>query len=180
MSRRKEGKKKMKKLVLMTALVALLGAACGGGDVAVTVDDSPLAQAIADEIRSDTDSPVATEQEADCFAGNVVGRIGESRLNQLGVTADSVGAIDEIDFSDDEIGTIVTALTDCIDLEAAMAQQFEEDFAPDDAKCLAEGLGGDVLEDMLALGLSGDDENLPDEFFQAFLDVAADCDLPLN
>lgn len=180
--RRMKGKRTMKKLLFVFVALGLVAGACGGDDDdSVSVADSPLAQAISEEIQSDTDSPIAGEEEADCFAGNVVGRIGETRLNDLGVTATSVGDIADIDFSADEISTIVSSMTDCIDLQAAMAEQFEEDFAPEDAKCLAEGIGNDTLEELLALGLtSNDDDAVPEDFFQIFLDVAAECDLPLN
>lgn len=170
----------MKKLAITLCAVVLVATACGGDDD-VSVDGSPVAAALADQMMSDDDgAPITSREEAECFAGKTVGSIGEDRLAELGVTASNVGDIEDIAFTDDEINSVVDALGDCIDIEAAMAQEFEDDFAPEDASCLASELGEDTLKEMFALGLSDPEADMTEDFFQTFLDAAATCDLPLG
>lgn len=174
----------MKKLVMVFLVVALAGAACGGDDDgdAVSVEDSAVAAALADSVMDSEDdsSPITSREDAECFAGQTVGSIGEDRLAELGVTASNVGEIDEIDFTESEINLIVDALGDCIDLEQAMADEFAEDFGQEAADCLAGELGEDLLKDMFALGFADPEAELGEEFFQVFLDAAGECDLPLG
>ena len=170
----------MKKLLVALGVFSLIASACGGDD-AVDISDSPLAQAIAASLTEQGDSsPVSTQEEAECFAGRVVSELGESRLNSLGVTEDNVGDIDEIDFNGAELDTIVENLGECVDLASALAEEFEEDFGEEGAKCLADNLDNDIILDVMRAGFSDPDAEPSDEFFQAFLDVAAECDLPLN
>lgn len=172
----------MKKFATLICALVLVAAACGGDDDdgAVDVDDSPLAAAIADDVMSEDGAPVTDRAEAECFAGNVVGRIGEDRLGELGVTVDSVGDIPDIDFTDDELNTLLDSLTDCVDLEAAMAEEFAEDFGAEAAECLASELGEDTLVDLMRQGFTDPDAEPTAEFFNTFLDAAAECDLQLN
>ena len=169
-----------RKLAVPAVLVmfALVAAACGGDDDSGAPTDSPLVQAIAASADSDPDSPLSNREDAECFASKIVGDIGEDRLAELGVTAENAGSIDDIDFSSDELGVVVDSLDDCVDLKALMAEEFEEDFGAEAAGCLADELDGDVLKDAMRAGFS--DEEPTEDFIQAFLDVAAKCDLPLG
>ncbi len=130
---------------------------------------------------SEDGSVAQTEEEARCWSGKIVDEVGEDRLSELGVTAQSVGDLDEIDFTEDELDTVVDGMFDCIDVNAAFAKQFEADFGAEGAQCVADELDQDLVKDMMKAALAGGDTSEPpDEFFQAFLDIAAECDLPLN
>lgn len=172
----------MRKLLMILGAIAIVASACGGDDDdgAVAASDSPLVGAIAEQIveGSDADSPVATQAEAECWAGRIVGGIGESRLAELGVTADNVQDIEEYDFTDGEIDTIVGSLSDCVDLQSLMAEQMVGDLGEEAANCVAGELDDDFLTSMM--GAAFRDEEPGDEFFQVFLDIAAECDLPLG
>ena len=180
----------LRRSLAVLALVATV-AACGGddddsgssgGDTAAA--DTPVGQALTEEFMAESDdSPISTEEEARCVSGGIVSGIGEDRLEELGVTADTaIGSeIEDIDFTADEVGTIVDAMFDCVDVQAALAREFEEDFGAEGADCVAENLDEDLMRDLMASSMvGGDEEEMPEEFFQAFLDVAAECDLPLG
>lgn len=167
--------------------LALAATACGGDDdgggAASDGADTPIGQALTAEIMDDADgddSVAQTEEEARCWSGKIVDDIGEDRLNELGVTADNVGDIEDIDFSEGEIDTIVDGMFDCVDVRASFATQFEGDFGAEGAQCVADELDEDLVKDVMKSAVSGDDAEPSDEFFQAFLDIAAKCDLPLN
>ena len=170
------------------AIVALVAtaAACGGDDDGDGGDsaaaDTPIGQALTAELMSETeDSPIGTEEEARCVSGRIVSGIGEDRLTELGVTPDSVGEIDDIAFSTEEADEIVDAMFSCVDVKAALAEEFETEFGAEGAQCLADGLGDDMLRELMASSFLGDEsEEMSDEFFQEFLDIAAECDLPLG
>lgn len=179
--------------IAITAALALTLGACGGdddsggggggggGDVEAAAD-TEVGQALTAELMSESeDSPVSTEEEARCIAGEIVSTIGEDRLTDLGVTADEIGDIEDVDFSADEAGTIVDAMFDCVDIQSALAAEFEADFGAEGAECLASGLSDDLLRELMASSFLGDEsDEMSEEFFQAFLDIAAECDLPLN
>ncbi len=173
---------KLRNLLILLLSIAVIAAACGddddssGGDVS----DSPIAQALAAEMMEDGDSPFANEEDANCFAAKAVNDIGEDRLIELGVTADNVGSIDSIDFSEGELDTIVDAMDDCVDLGAAIAAEMGEGMPEEAVKCLGDELDGDMVKSMMRAGLAGDDVEPPDDFIQSFLDIAAKCDLPLG
>ena len=172
----------MRKLLMILGAIAIVASACGGDDDdgAVAAADSPLVGAIAEQIveGSDPDSPIGTQEEAECWAGRIVGGIGEGRLAELGVTADNVQDIEEYDFTDGEIDTIVGSLNDCVDLQSLMAEQMVGDLGEEAANCVAGELDDDFLTSIM--GAAFRDEEPGDEFFQTFLDIAAECDLPLG
>ena len=123
---------------------------------------------------------MSNQQEAECFAGRVVDKIGESRLLELGVTDSLGGEVGEINFSDSEFRTIVTELSECVDLAGFLAEEFEDDFGEKGARCVADNLEGDVVIALMRAGLEDPDAEPSNEFLQVFLDVAAECDLPLG
>lgn len=178
--------------IAITAALALTLGACGGdddgggtggGDDIEAAADTEIGQALTAELMSESeDSPVSTEEEARCVAGGIVSNVGEDRLTELGVTADNVGDdIEDVDFTPDEVSAIVDSMFDCVDITAALTREFEADFGAEGAECLADGLGDDTLRELMASSfLDGDSEQMPDEFFQEFMDIAAECDLPLG
>ncbi len=171
----------MRKLLMIVGAIAIVASACGGDDDdgAVAPADSPLVAALAEQINEGGgDTPVTTQADAECWAGRIVGGIGEDRLNELGVTADNVGDIEDYDFTDGEIGTIVGSLGDCVDLQALMADELVGELGDEAADCVAGELSDDFLTDMMTAAFR--DEEPGDEFFQTFVDIAAECDLPLG
>lgn len=163
----------------MTALAVALTfgvAACGGGGDSAA--DSPLAKALAADILAEGDSPVASEEEAECWAGKVVSEVGEDRLTELGMTEANVPDIDEMDFTTDEVSSIVDSMFECVDVKAAFAEEFESDFGAEAAGCLADGLDEEFVKEILLSEMDGSEPS--DEFMQNFLDIAAECDIPLN
>ncbi len=169
----------MRKLIAMTVLLAVIAAACGGNG-GVDVGDSPLAQAMAADFLSDPESPFGGQDDAECFAGKVVGDIGEDRLGALGVTVDNVGQIEDIDFTDGEIDTVLDAIAECVDLKTAIAEQLSTQFGEEPAQCVADKLDAGLLKDAMRAGITGEDQDPSEEFLQAFLDVAAECNVPLS
>lgn len=177
-------------IALAAALTLAVGAcggddddAAGGGD-ADAAADTELGQALTAELLSESDdSPIATEDEARCVAGGIVSGIGEDRMAELGVTPDNIddGEMEEVEFTPAEVDTIVDSMFDCVDIKAALTEEFEADFGAEGAECVADGLGDDMIRDLMSSSFLGeDDEEMSEEFFQAFLDIAADCDLPLG
>lgn len=173
----------MRKLLMIVAAIAIVASACGGDDDdggAVAPADSPLVAALANQIveGSDADSPIATQADAECWAGRIVGGIGEDRLTELGVSADSVGEIEDYDFTDSEIETIVGSLSDCVDLQTLMAEQLTEGLGEEAADCVAGELDDDFLTTIMTAAFR--DEEPGEDFIAAFIDIAAKCDLPLG
>lgn len=166
----------------MTALAAVAltfgVAACGGGGDGDGAADSPLAKALAADMLAEGDSPVSSEEDANCWAGKVVSEIGEDRLTELGMTETNLPDIDEMDFTTDEVSTIVDSMFECVDVKAAFAAEFESDFGAEAAGCLADGLDEQFVKEILLSEMDGSEPS--DEFMQNFLDIAAECDIPLN
>jgi hypothetical protein len=166
----------------MTALAVALTfgvAACGGGDDGGgAAADSPLAKALAANIQAEEDGLVNSEEEAECWAGKVVSEIGEDRLTELGMTEANVPDIDEMDFTSDEVSSVVESMFECIDVKAAFTAELESDFGAEAAGCLADGLDEEFVKEILLSEMDGSEPS--DEFMQNFLDIAAECDIPLN
>jgi len=165
---------------MIVAAFAVVATACGGDDDTVAASDSPFVAAIAGAIMddSDPDSPITSQEDAECWAGRIVGAVGEDRLVELGVTVDNPGEMKDYDFDEDEFRAMIGSLEDCVDLRQFMADQLVEDFGQEGADCVADELSGDLLTDLMVAGMR--DLDTPEAFFQEFLDIAADCDLPLN
>jgi hypothetical protein len=165
-------------LLAAAALTVGLGA-CGGGDDEGGAAGSPLAEALAADILDEAEgSPVATEEEANCWANQIVDEIGEDRLEELGMTVDNVGDIEDYDFTDEEMSSMVDSMFDCIDVKAAFAEEFEADFGAEGAECLADALDEDLVKEVMLAEQTGDEPSA--EFMQTFLDIAAECNLDLG
>lgn len=169
----------MLKVTLLIGAGALIVGGCGGSDGSPSAD-SPLAQALASEIYAEGASGVSTEEEAACVAASIVSGIGEDRLGTLGMTVDNVGDIEDYGFSDEEVGIIVDSLLGCVDVKAALAEEMTGEWGGEGAECVAENLDDDFIRMIMTMGLDDPSAEMPDEFFQKFMDIAAKCDLPLN
>ena len=166
--------------LIAAATLAVGLSACGGGDDSAGGDaSSPLAEAIAADMMEESEgSPVATQEEANCWANKIVSDIGEDRLEELGVTVDNVGDIEDLDLTDEEMNTLIDGMFGCVDVKAMFAEQFEEDFGAEGAQCLADALDEDFVREAMVAEQEGTEPSA--DFMQAFLDIAAECDLPIN
>ncbi|MFM8855866.1 MAG: hypothetical protein ACKOI2_01405 [Actinomycetota bacterium] len=169
----------MRKVTLLIGAGVLIVGGCGGSDSSSSAD-SPLVEALSSEIYAESASGVSTEEEATCVAGSIVTGIGPERLEELGMTVDNVGDIEDYQFSDDEIDVIVDSLVGCVDVKAALAQEMTSQWGGEGAECVAENLNDDFIRTIMAAALRDPSAEMPDEFFQTFLDIAAECDLPMN
>ena len=162
-------------LVLVLAL-----SACGSDDGVSAGADTPIGQALTEEFMSETDSPFNNEEDARCMSGKIVDGVGEDRLEELGLSGSDVPDIDTIDFTEGELDVVVDSLFDCVDVQAELAKEFESDFGEEGAQCVAENLDEDLVRDLMSASFVDEEPEMTDDFFQAFLDIAAECDLPLN
>jgi hypothetical protein len=175
---------KTTKLYGLVAAVALVfgAAACGGDDDSSggggADADSPLVQALAaNMVEEGGESPVANQEEAECWASGVVGGIGEDRLGELGVTPESVGDIEDLDLTDEEVAVVVDSLFDCADVQQAFADMFAADFGDEAATCIADKLDEDFVKQAMSASIAGDDAEPSAEFLEAFGTIASECGL---
>lgn len=171
----------MKKLLTLLVPLVLVAAACGdddGGGSGSGDTDSPIAQAIADDIMNDPDGPPIERSEAECIGGNIVSSLGEERLDELGVTAETAGDIGEVAFTDEEAGQVVDAFFDCADIGTLLVEQMVgEGTSDEDAECLVNALGDDTLRNFMQAALLSQGEDIPDDVFNAMIDAFAECDI---
>jgi hypothetical protein len=174
---------KTKTLLAIVASLAILLAACGDSSSSGSSDADPaLVAAIAGEIQGSSDGFNISDADATCIAEKTVSGVGSDRMTELGVTAENPGAIEDIDFTGDEIGKIVDGFNDCVDLQQLMADSLVADgsITDDDADCVAENFNGDLIKTLLTSTFSGediDDGPVGEELFQAVLDIFAECDI---
>ena len=161
--------------VALTFGLAACGGGDGGGDAAA---DSPLAKALAANLLEEGDGPVSSEEEANCWAGKVVSEVGEDRLNELGVTEANIPELDEAGFSEAEVSAIVDSMFECVDVQAAFAAEFEDEFGAEAAGCLADGLDENFVKEAMLSEVDGSEPSM--EFMEKFFELAVDCDIPLN
>lgn len=140
-----------------------------------------IAAAIAAPDEDGDPSPFPVD-EATCAAGWIVNDIGADRLTELGVTANNVAQVEDIDFSDSELELVVTALGDCADIARLVADTLVNDgtFIAADGDCFAAEFDEVVLERAFKVALADPDaEVATDEFLTEFIRVADVCDLAL-
>lgn len=140
---------------LLIAASAVLSA-CGGDSGDSSAARSELAVALGNAFMSD-DTPSATQQEADCAADHIVDVVGEERLTELGVTPTNIPAIQEVGFTDAEIGMVLGGFNLCSDLLANFEAELAEDLGADAAACMAETVGYDVLNEAVRATFANDD-----------------------
>jgi len=147
--------------------------------------DPVLAAAIAAAITApdeDGDLSPFPIEEASCASGWIVNDIGSDRLLELGVSATSVGQIDDIEFSDAELELIVAALGDCADMSRLIGDALVSDgtFSEADGDCFATEFDEAVLEQAFKTVLRDSEAELDsDEFINEFIDVAGICNIAL-
>lgn len=138
--------------------------------------DKSLAVALADNMMEEAatgGSPVTSREEADCWANGLVDGIGEDRFNEMGVTPDAIGEIDELPLTDDEVSVVVDSLFECVDVQQSFADQFAGDFGQEAADCFAAELDADLLKEILGAQLAGGEASA--DAFAAFQEIATTC-----
>lgn len=154
-------KKTLKLVAALTAVVMMAGA-CGdddGGGGGSASADSPLVQAIVDDMMADEGAMTSDRGEAECFVGGVVGGVGEDRLTELGVTESNVPALDEIEWTQGEAESIVDSMFDCIDMgESFMSEMEFGDLDDAQTECVQGVFTEDVLKDFFVASLTNDEE----------------------
>lgn len=137
-----------------------------------------LADALAADILSEDEAdggPVATPEDAQCWADAIVSGIGEDRLTELGMTPADVGDIEDYAFDPDEVDVIVESLFGCTDVKAAFAEEFSGDFGAETAQCLADALDDDLLKDVFRVTIADPEAPPTPEFLEQFTAAAAGC-----
>jgi hypothetical protein len=175
----------LKRLLTATLLAALLVAGCGDSDDSGGGDgeNGELVDAMAAQLTEGDDVPVSDE-EAECIASDIVDGIGAERLEELGVTAESVsddsaGDITELDFSEDEVTVLVDSIDGCADLKAIFAESMSADgtVSSEDAECLVDELPDDFVRGALEASFSGTDPTASEEFTNDLIDAMSACDV---
>ena len=138
---------------------ALLAAACGGSDDSGPAERSELAVALGVAF-VEGDTPSADQVEADCAADHIVDVIGEERLAELGVTPEQIPSIQDVAFTDAEIGMVLGGFNLCSDLLANFEASIAEDIGDDAAACMAETLGFEVVNEFVRATFADDAEAL--------------------
>lgn len=147
-----------RQLAVALSLSAFL-VGCGGGSDESSAERSELAIALGQEFVSE-DTPSATQEEADCAADHIVDVVGEDRLTELGVTPTNIPAIQDVDFTDAEIGMVLGGFNTCSDLVENFTADLTEDVGAEAAECMADTIGFDVLNEVLRATFAEDDAAL--------------------
>ena len=166
------------RLIAVTTATAIFATGCGGGDDDGTEHNpSELQIALADYMAADeNDTPASTREEADCAAAEIVRVIGEDRLTELGVTAADIPELEDVGFEDSEVGIVLGAFDQCMDLDGAFRDALAEDVGDEAADCMVESLGDAVIRETLRAQMANDEEAIG-RTFEAFAIAAGFCGL---
>lgn len=173
-----------KALLAAGLALALVAAGCGddgdsGGEVSSELQ--PYADALADSFEEDPEFPVS-EDEVRCFANDTVEVIGIERLEQLG-TPEEVATDADVDLAaagidQDEAETIAQSFVDCApgltdEFRTQFTEGTGEELTEEQEACIDDLLTEDVIVDVIAAGLLGDEEGGTAAFDEIFGDLAA-------
>jgi hypothetical protein len=171
----------MRKLLVLTFAIALLGAACGDSDSdsesGATSDDPRVAQ-VAEILKGDQEFPIS-DSEANCVANRTVSDLSDDEVQLI---LDNPDAGPEILDDPASAATMLDGLFDCIDMEAFMVNGMVADGTPEDvARCVADGFGEDEIRGFLEIAMNENaaDDDSALEILGKFLEVGQDCGLEL-
>lgn len=149
-----------KYLILIGLLLAGL-TACGGDDD----DGDALAAAIGDQLAEDAsgDGFDLTSDESGCVGEAFVDTVGADKLDELGVTADDVSTLDDIDETELGIDDAQSAalIFDCLSFDTMVGVLAEG--AGDDAVDCLKDVGEDNIRSMMQAGIDQDEGSLDTE-----------------
>ena len=153
------------RLLSLFTCLAVIAAACGGGDDGASEADQELVDALTAYFVDPANDTIAYVQaEAECSAEKIVSDIGADRLGEVGVTAEFVPELEETGFSAEEFRTVVAVFRECVDLRARFIEVVSEGFGQEAAECFADALGEDVIAQSLEDELTGAEDSTDEAF----------------
>lgn len=151
----------VKRSIALPGVLLLALTACGGGG-----DDSEASENIAASIQQDSS---ISEEDADCFAENVVDSVGVDQLKEIGILNDDLeveGNLDEADLSPQDAEKAAEAFTGCIDIDIVLEEAFAG--AGDEAiACVKEKIDEDAYQDLMTATFAGDETAAQDAMLSA-------------
>lgn len=178
-------------LALLT-LLAVVGAACGGGDggdpakAALTEEEQAFADAFAAGFTDETDGFGVTEAQGECLATVIMAELGTEPFEEADVTPEDLegeespgqllgdGAVTE-----DQADAIYTGWEDCADLNAVFADGFQREYDADEAtrECFETTLAEDDLMRayMVASFTSGDELDPAESPLKEMIEAITTC-----
>lgn len=177
-----KGRPMKKHLIWMTAVFALVAAACGsddgGGNTSAPTD--PRGQQLVAMLQADSDFPVS-DAEANCTANNMIANLDDSTIDAMLDDED----IDMAELPNPEDGLkALDAMFDCVDVEQMMVDQMVADgSSEEEARCIAQEFGEDEIRgfmEMAALPEDQVDESAAFEIVGQMFEVMATCGVSLD
>ena len=146
-----------KHLIWMTAVLALVAAACGsdGGDGDTSAPSDPRGQELVAMLQADSDFAV-TEAEANCTANNMLANLDDSTIDAMLDNED----IDMADLPNPEDGVkALDAMFDCVDIEQMMFDQMVADgSSEEEARCITDAFGEDEIRGFMEMAALPEDQ----------------------
>jgi hypothetical protein len=143
-----------------------------GEEAAGDVEAEIAAAIIADP---DPDFPV-TEDQANCIANGIVDGIGEDRLEELGLvelfSSDEQVEFADIDLDEDEVDSLASTFTECLDFRELMMEQFGASLTDEQKACVEEAITDEAIHEFFVVGFSGGDTDAAAEELGA---LAQEC-----
>jgi len=125
-------------------------------------------------------SPALTGNEEECFTSSFAQAIGAERFAELDALAATTDDMSEVfgQMTDPELDAMVSAISDCIDVEALLlAEMSGEDLSPEAAACVAGSVSQeDTLNSLVRAMITGEDPATNPEFMAIMLPIMTeDC-----
>jgi hypothetical protein len=123
---------------------------------------------------------VLTGNEEECFTSSLAQAIGEDRFAELDALAATADDMSEVfgQMTDPELDAMVSAISDCIDVEALLlAEMSGEDMSPEAAACVAGSVSQeDTLNSLVRAMITGEDPTTNPEFIAIMVPIMTeDC-----
>lgn len=158
--------KPMRSALAACCAFGLLLGACGGDDDggSASAESNEYSDAIAESIQSEEDTPFS-DGEAECLAKEMVAAVGgPSFFEDAGISADDLLDSSDlsdagVELSDDQIDDVAGVFGACdISLADKLLDTLGTDATDEQKDCAADALDEDVIADLFAQSLAGDDE----------------------